>query len=59
MGKNPKSPSNSQKKIKSEGSYLEVYFIGSKKKMKGKELTIPYYQGILIVNKEKIFFEPL
>ena len=61
MGKNPKSPFNSQKKIKSEGSYLAVlkFILQGPKKMKGKELTIPYYQGILIVNKEKIFFEPL
>ena len=53
MGKNPKSPSNSQKKTKSEGelfSCSEIYFIGSKKN-EGKELTIPYYQVILIVNK--------
>ena len=58
MGKNPKSHSNSQKKFKSEGGYLAVlkFILQSQKKMEGKELTIPYYQGILI---EKIFFEPL
>ena len=61
MGKNLKSHSNSQKKTKVRGSYLAVlkFILQGPKKMKGKELTIPYYQGILIVNKEKIFFEPL
>ena len=53
MGKNPKSPSNSQKKTKSEGKLFRSLFYRVQKKMKGKELTI---QCILIVNKEKIFF---